>query len=115
MRRRGSGSDIGVPWPRGFKLGAVGRLPGTAVEAASITRRLEQYAGTEPRVWTDKQALAVVFKAAKNPRMVVLSTHGFFLEEEGRAPGRRPGRAGRGRPETVRVGGRKPALAVRPT
>jgi tetratricopeptide (TPR) repeat protein len=44
--------------PRRFKLGGVARLPGTAMEAAAIAPRLRQYTGLEPRVWTDKQALA---------------------------------------------------------
>jgi CHAT domain-containing protein len=59
-----------------------GRLSGTAAEAKAITPKLKQYCDTAPRVYTDKQALEGVFKAAQHPRVVVLSTHGFYLEDQ---------------------------------
>jgi CHAT domain-containing protein len=66
---------------RGFVRGRVARLPGTAAEARAIVPKLEVYARTRPALYTDRQALEGVFKAAHNPHVVVLSTHGFFLPE----------------------------------
>jgi CHAT domain-containing protein len=66
----------------GGLLGKVPRLPGTAVEAEAISPSVKAYAKAEPRVYTDKQALEGVFKVARSPRLVVLSTHGFFLPKQ---------------------------------
>jgi CHAT domain-containing protein/tetratricopeptide (TPR) repeat protein len=71
--RARSGGLQGVRWRR---------LPGTAKEARAITASLKAYARSAPQVYLDKQALEAVFKAARNPRVVVLSTHGFFLQDE---------------------------------
>jgi len=57
------------------------RLPGTAAEAELILPQLTRYAGIQPRLYTGPQALEAVFKAVQRPRIVMLSTHGFFLEE----------------------------------
>jgi len=72
-------------------LGSIARLPGTAAEAEAVAPKLKQFAGAEPRLYTDKQALAGVFQAARNPRVVVLSTHGFVLpdQDNGPTPGER--------------------------
>ena len=67
---------------RGLILGNIPRLPGTAVEAEAVAPRLSQYAGVDAQLFTEKQALEGVFKSAKNPKVVVLSTHGFFLPEQ---------------------------------
>jgi CHAT domain-containing protein/tetratricopeptide (TPR) repeat protein len=72
------------------------RLPGTAAEARAIVPRLKAYAGAEPRLYTEKQALEGVFKAARRPRVVVLSTHGFFLEDQEARPPRRLSRGAAG-------------------
>jgi CHAT domain-containing protein len=74
-----------------LQLGSIPRLPGTAAEAEAIAPKLKQFAGAEPRLYTDKQALAGVFQAARNPRVVVLSTHGFVLpdQDNGPTPGER--------------------------
>ncbi len=66
----------------GLILGNIPRLPGTAVEAEAVAPRLTQYAGSVTKVFTESQALEGVFKSAKNPKVVVLSTHGFFLPEQ---------------------------------
>jgi CHAT domain-containing protein len=75
--RRGGGirSDdlAAVRWPR---------LPGTAAEARAIAPQLERYAHAPARVYTGAEALEGVFKAARRPRAVVLSTHGFFLDAQ---------------------------------
>jgi CHAT domain-containing protein/Tfp pilus assembly protein PilF len=73
------------------RLGRVERLPATAAEAEAITPGLRKYAGSDPRVFTDKQALEAVFKAARRPRVVMLSTHGFFLEDQARPRPEKPG------------------------
>lgn len=64
-------------------LGNIKRLPGTALEAEAALPKLHEYAGVEPQLRTGKQALESLVKAAKSPAVLVLSTHGFFLPEEG--------------------------------
>ncbi|HEX3147932.1 MAG TPA: CHAT domain-containing tetratricopeptide repeat protein [Gemmataceae bacterium] len=81
-----------------FKLGAVRRLPGTAAEAEAILPHLEKFAGAKPRVLTDADAGTAAVRRLRSPRVLVLSTHGFFLEDElatrtsnlGRAGGENP-------------------------
>src|SRR5262249_4492836 len=63
------------------RIGRAERRPGTAAEAGAIGRRLKAYTGEEPRVFLDGEAQEGVFKSARGPRVVLLSTHGFFLDE----------------------------------
>jgi len=63
-------------------LGKVGALEGTAREAAAVKPKLMTYAGEEPWVYRGKNALEAVVKAFHGPKVVVLSTHGFFLETQ---------------------------------
>jgi CHAT domain-containing protein len=58
------------------------RLFGTADEAKAITPKLAAYLKAQPAVHTGAGALEGVFKAAKSPRVVVLSTHAYFLEDQ---------------------------------
>ena len=64
------------------RLPKVSRLPGTAAEAASITPKLAAFAGAEPLVYTNQYALEGVFKVLARPRAIVLSTHGFVLQDQ---------------------------------
>jgi CHAT domain-containing protein/tetratricopeptide (TPR) repeat protein len=56
------------------------RLPGTAAEARAITPRLRTYTRAEPEVYLQQRAQEEVFKSLRRPRVLVLSTHGFFLD-----------------------------------
>ncbi len=55
-------------------------LPGSAAEAAAIEPKLTAYAG-RPKSYTGDQALEGVFKLLSPPKVLVLSTHGFFLPD----------------------------------
>ena len=76
-------------------LGKVGRLEGTAREAAAVQPKLTAYAGAAPWVYRGKNALEAVVKAFHGPPVVVLSTHGFFLENQELKDADRAGVAGR--------------------
>jgi CHAT domain-containing protein len=56
----------------------VKRLEFSAAEGAAIARQLQQYTAAKPQVHTGAEALEAVAKAARQPRVLVLSTHGYF-------------------------------------
>ena len=85
---RGLGSLSSLP--------RVGRLPGTAQEAAAIRPNVTRYAKAEAVVYEDRFALEGVFKALHGPQVLVLSTHGFFMPDQEAA-----GRAGTATPATA--------------
>ena len=64
-----------------FKLGTVSRLPGTKSEAEAVLPQLEQFTAKKATIFTGKSALEAVFKSVRQPGVLVLSTHGFFEEE----------------------------------
>ena len=63
-------------------LPKVGRLPGTAVEAAAIKPKLGSFAHAEPITYLDEYATEGVFKSLKRPQVLVMSTHGFYLPDQ---------------------------------
>ncbi len=78
------------------RLAKVERLPGTAAEAKAILPKLKDYAHAEPVAYMDLYALEGVFKSLHKPRVVVLSTHGFFLSDQQVAPQSDPATRGAG-------------------
>ena len=62
------------------------RLPYTAAEAQLISPKLESYTNETPILYTDQLALEGIFKAFRNQKVVVLSTHGYFLENQKAKP-----------------------------
>jgi CHAT domain-containing protein len=54
------------------------RLPGTNDEALAVTPLVARYAAAAPRVHTDREALEEEFKSVISPKIVLLSTHGYF-------------------------------------
>ncbi len=63
-------------------LPPVSRLPATALEAQAILPKLESYCGKTPRQHLANEALEGVVKSIRQPQVLVLSTHGFFREDE---------------------------------
>lgn len=58
------------------------QLPGTRTEATSIKGPLEGYTGTTARMLLGAQAQESAFKNLHRPRGLVLSTHGFFANQQ---------------------------------
>jgi len=57
-------------------------LPGTANEAAEIAPQLKLFANSEPKLYLAEQAQEGIFKRLRSPRVLVLSTHGYFLTDQ---------------------------------
>lgn len=58
--------------------GRFARLPGTAIEAEAIKGSLAKLTGAKPRVLLAGNATEQEVKGIKRPRVLVLSTHGYF-------------------------------------
>jgi tetratricopeptide (TPR) repeat protein len=54
----------------------------SAAEADAIRPLLSRYAGEDPVVLSGGQATESAFRRAESPKVVVLSTHGFFLDKK---------------------------------
>jgi CHAT domain-containing protein/Tfp pilus assembly protein PilF len=65
-----------------FKLGTAARLPGTKTEAEAVIPQLEIFTTAKASVYSGQWALEAIFKSLHQPRVLVLSTHGFFEEEK---------------------------------
>jgi CHAT domain-containing protein len=59
-------------------------LPGTAQEAQAIQKPLTAYAHAAPLLFLGANATEANAKALRRPKVLVLSTHGFFLPEQPR-------------------------------
>jgi len=62
------------------RLGQVERLPGTMLEANAVQPSIKEFTSQDPQLYSDKYALEAVFKVLRQPRVLMLSTHGFFRE-----------------------------------
>ncbi len=71
---------------RSLQLGTVQRLPGTAREAEAVKPNLQRYTGVAPILYSDQYALEGIFKVFARPQVAVISTHGFFLEDQQSVP-----------------------------
>ena len=74
----GGSPDAVNPAPSAFH---VSRLPGTAIEADQVAPRLAQYAGSTPAVYKQAEATEARFRELGRPSVLILSTHGFFLDQ----------------------------------
>lgn len=83
------------------RLGTAPRLPGTRAEAEAISPQVKSYAGLEPYVYTDEYALEAVFKGLRRPRVLVVSTHGFFQGDDAAGPPGNPAPHDTARPAVV--------------
>ena len=57
-------------------------LDGTATEAKAITPSLTLYAKADFKPYLQESALEGVFKKANNPKVIVLSTHAYFMQDQ---------------------------------
>ncbi|WP_231753499.1 tetratricopeptide repeat protein [Rosistilla carotiformis] len=60
----------------------VNRLKGTATEAKLISPEIEQLAARPPKVLLQANATETAVKSLYRPRFLVLSTHGYFFEDQ---------------------------------
>ena len=76
--------DLNLAGSRSFQaeLGTAARLPGTRMEAESILPRLKTYNGADPEVYLGAKSAERVFKELLSPQTLVMSTHGFFLDDQ---------------------------------
>ena len=77
QRPLGSGAKVGLLDGGGFQ-----RSPDAKELVDSLTGSLKNYLKTAPVVYQGSAALEEKFKALHGPRILVLSTHGYFLREQ---------------------------------
>ncbi|QDV67710.1 photosystem I assembly protein Ycf3 [Rosistilla carotiformis] len=86
-------SPLAAPSPMMFAMRSVEnidnvqRLKGTEVEAKLIEPELQRFARQSPQVFLGNQATETQVKASYRPRVLVLSTHGFFFADQESAAG----------------------------
>ena len=73
----GSDKDTGLLAGARFK-----RLPNEGEWIDASTASLQSYVKVAPIVYRGKQALESTFKAVRGPRVLILSTHGYFLRDQ---------------------------------
>jgi CHAT domain-containing protein len=96
--------DHGVP--SGTGGGAFAALMASAAEAEMVAPKIGKYAGAAPQVFTRERASEATLKAQKNPRVLFLSTHGYYEEHAwGKHPLLRCGLALAGANGSVLAGG----------
>ncbi len=64
------------------RLPRVQRLPATAAEAQAIRPSLDQFTGQATLLHMREEATEAAFHAVQRPRVLVLSTHGFFFPDQ---------------------------------
>jgi CHAT domain-containing protein len=67
--------------PVGLDKVVFNRLPGTRAEATAVAPHLETYAGSPPQLLLGGDAREQMVRLARNPRVLLLSTHGYFLSD----------------------------------
>lgn len=65
-----------------IKLPPVKRLAATSAEADAVAPKISAFTGKEAVVHKGGNALEIVVKTARRPPVLVISTHGFFLEQQ---------------------------------
>lgn len=70
--------DYNLGLPGGVGFGRFSQLPGSAAEGRAIAPSLTKLTGKKPRMLVRKQAVEKDVVALKSPRILVLSTHGYF-------------------------------------
>lgn len=78
-------SEIAGRVPRNWS-----RLSGTAEETAATLPKLTAWLGNKPTVYLQREAREAQFRQLKSPRALVISTHGYFLEDKNREPTEKP-------------------------
>jgi tetratricopeptide (TPR) repeat protein len=64
------------------KLGRVNRLPNTAVEAEAVSPKLSRLTNAPAKILLGRDATEAALRAVRNPRALILATHGFFLPSQ---------------------------------
>jgi CHAT domain-containing protein/tetratricopeptide (TPR) repeat protein len=85
VRGQGPKPPAGAPpGPFAGLFWKVAPLPWTGAEALAVAPQLKAYTKAEPRLLLGDKATKKVAIAARNPAVLLLSTHGFFLAEKGK-------------------------------